>query len=294
MKNKLIILLLLLASWQVQAQKANYIHLLDTNKVWTEAMLLEFGDFNIYDMWIGDTITYQDTLFYEFFSENYGTPARYLREDTIEKKVYYRRDFGHDEQLYYDFSMEIGDSISFYDTPDLYFKLEVKQTENILGLERYVYYLKGTWDINNLYVIWIEGIGSLAGIVNPHNVPIFIWAGSTELNCYYYNDLLQYQSNMASEYGCHFESIGITEIIGNYLKLYPNPAKDYFYIDYKKCVFNKKLTLKLYDIFGNCIKQKSINCDKEQIDISNLPAGLYLINISSDNKTLYSNKLIKH
>lgn len=297
MKNKLIILFLLLASWQVQAQKADYIQLLDSNKVWTEAMIMEFGDFLVIDMWTGDTLSNNDTLYYELFSEDFGTTAQYLREDTIEKKVYYRRDFGHDEQLYYDFSMEVGDSIEGANWPCMLFLDSVKII-NYFGIERETFYLHSNWydefDEAAFNPVWVEGIGSLSGILNNEKSPELAFAGSTELNCYYYNDLLQYQSNMASEYGCHFESIGITEIIGDYLKLYPNPAKDYFYIDYKKCVFNKKLTLKLYDIFGNCIKQKSINCDKEQIDISNLPVGLYLINISSDNKTLYSNKLIKH
>jgi len=292
-KNKLIILLLLFSTWQVKAQKSDYIHLLDSNKVWTEAMLMEFGDFLIIDMWTGDTLSNNDTLYYELFSEDFGTTAQYLREDTIEKKVYYRRDFGHDEKLYYDFSMEVGDSISFYDTPDLYFKLEVKQTENVLGLERYVYYLKGTWDINNLEVIWIEGIGSLAGIVNPHSVPIFIWAGSTELNCYYYYDELEYQSNWASVYGCNFESLDTDELVNNTVRIYPNPADAYLYIDLSSFIVGNIMIVQIYDIYGKCVKQKKIHSIKEQINISALMSGLYFINILEDNHIIYTHKLIK-
>ena len=92
MKTKIIIFFLLLTtaiSTTNAQQKEPYMPLLDTNKMWIEAMLMEFGYSSINDIGIGDIITYNNTLFFELFSEFYGTSPYYLREDTIERKVFY-------------------------------------------------------------------------------------------------------------------------------------------------------------------------------------------------------------
>ena len=295
-KNKLIILLLLFSTFHVKAQKADYIHLLDSNKVWTEAMIMEFGDFLIIDMWTGDTLSNNDTLYYELFSEDFGTTAQYLREDTIEKKVYYRRDFGHDEQLYYDFSMEIGDSISFYPLTDYYMKLEQIQNENVFGEERKVYYFKRTWEQLLSHVVWIEGIGSLAGIMHPDKAAssFWTWVDPFELNCYYYNDELQYQSYLASVYGCYFESLDTDELVNNTIKIYPNPANQSFTIDLSTGDKAETVILQLYDIQGVCVKQKKIHSSKEQIDISHILSGLYFIKLNSNDKTYLKKLIISH
>ena len=208
MKTKLLIFLLFLitASSVLKAQEKEheYIPLLDTNKVWIEAMRMEFGYFSIWDTWIGDTISHNDTLYYELYSENFGTFPRYLREDTIEQKVYFRRTFDYEEKLYYDFSLQVGDSISFY--PDYYFQLDIKQKEEILGINRYVYYLRPMWDTGLPYTIWVEGVGSLAGIIRPSANPGLNGMGQTELTCCYGDNILVYQSDLANEYDCKFEN----------------------------------------------------------------------------------------
>ncbi len=208
MKNKNLILLLLIiavASSALKAQeKEDYIPLLDTNKMWIEAMRMEFGDFLIYEYTINDTTMYHDTLFYELYL-NESSSAHYLREDTIEKKVYYRQFFHYPEELLYDFSMEVGDSITFHGYTDYYWLLQTKQIETFFGKDRLVYYLQGTWTTDRPYVIWIEGVGSLAGILKSNANPSLSYMGATELNCYHYNNELLYHSDFASTYGCYFE-----------------------------------------------------------------------------------------
>ena len=190
----------------LQAQKENhdYIPLLDTNKTWTEAMRGEFGGFGLTTYYIQDTVTYNDTLYYTL-NECVGCASKYLREDTTAKKVYYSGYYPGAETggegLLYDFSMEVGDSILLND--GYYHLLEDKQIENIFGVERFVYYL--SWYEEMGYIIWIEGIGSLAGIFENDESPSLMGMGTTELNCSYHNDLLIYQSNSSSIYGCNFE-----------------------------------------------------------------------------------------
>ncbi len=200
-KTKLILLLLFfaIASSNVKAQeKEDYIPLLDTNKTWVRAERHEYSVFMVFDFWIEDTITHNDTLFYELNSSGL---TRYFREDIEEKKVYYRHYLNDEEELYYDFSLEVGDCM--YLPSGYCFELQDLQIENILGIDRNVYYL----GIENSpsYIIWIEGIGSLAGILDPFRVPS-LEMSDVELNCCYLEDELIYQSNRATTYGCHLET----------------------------------------------------------------------------------------
>ena len=193
--------------------------------------------------------------------------------------------------------MEVGDSIEGANWPCMLF-LDSTKIINYFGIERETFYLHSNWydefDETAFNPVWVEGIGSLSGILNNEKSPELTWAGSTELNCYYYNDELQYQSYLASEYGCNFETLDMDELVNNTIRIYPNPANQSFTIDLSAGGEAETLILRLYDIYGKCVKQKKIHSIKEQTNISTLPYGLYLLKISSDNKTLYSNKLIKH
>lgn len=69
------------------------------------------------------------------------------------------------------------------------------------------------------------------------------------------------------------------------LNLYPNPAQDWVTL---KGFQNKNITV--YDLIGNIISQQEII--NEQIDISILPAGIYMLRSENTEKT-YIGKLIK-
>jgi hypothetical protein len=58
----------------------------------------------------------------------------------------------------------------------------------------------------NQYPVWIEGIGSLAGLLKPGYTPTLQDWEWGELNCFYHNDTLVYQSYLASLFGCMFEN----------------------------------------------------------------------------------------
>ncbi len=196
-------------SLKAQEKEHEYIPLLDTNKLWIEAMRMEFGDFLITEYSTGDTVRHNDTLFYEIIEGS--TLPRYLREDTIEKKVWYRHDFTYPEKLYYDFSMEVGDSIEGIELVNMLYLDSIVEV-NFFGKNRRVFYLHSDWDEaphggSKFNPIWIEGIGSLAGLLKIERKPTILIGigGGTELNCYYHNDEMLYQSETASIYGCYFE-----------------------------------------------------------------------------------------
>jgi len=299
MKNKLIILLLLFVTLQTNAQ--DYHKLLDTGKVWYDVHIGEFGyiyaenntpDYN--NMYYAN-----DTAYLPIGPHPYAI-SLIVREDTITKKVYKRSFTDHNTPLYpediiYDFSLQEGDSIYYPSVTNIcsgtgWFYIDSIRTISYFGTERNVFYLNNHYP-NAPNTIWIEGIGSLGGVQYFNAFPM-IWECG-ELTCCYHNDELLYQSANGEHWGCSFENVDIDELVNNTIRIYPNPANQSFTIDLSAGGEAETLILRLYDIYGKCVKQKKIHSIKEQTNISTLPYGLYLLKISSDNKTLYSNKIIK-
>ena len=75
------------------------------------------------------------------------------------------------------------------------------------------------------------------------------------------------------------------------IKVYPNPAKDFVYVDIEATNFEKG-EIELFDMQGKLVK-KALLCAKQgnRIDVSNLNAGAYTYNVSLNGKTI-SGKVI--
>jgi hypothetical protein len=94
----------------------------------------------------------------------------YIREDRSYRKVYFIDNLGNAEVLLYDFSMELGDTIScdFYyngigwwnDFKDGADRLDSLQTIYIGSVNLKTYYLSNA-DTTSATLIWHEGLGSL-------------------------------------------------------------------------------------------------------------------------------------
>ena len=75
--------------------------------------------------------------------------------------------------------------------------------------------------------------------------------------------------------------IDLEEINGELL-IYPNPVNDILNI-------TQEIDIKLYDMVGNLVISKE---NITQIDMTNLPSGIYNLNINHNNKTI-NNRIIK-
>ncbi len=78
---------------------------------------------------------------------------------------------------------------------------------------------------------------------------------------------------------------GINEISDNTLIVYPNPANDLLKIDLGDFIVNNT-NLKLIDVLGNELLIKHNINAREQIDISQLNAGIYFVAIENENSKL--------
>ena len=122
--------------------------------------------------------------------------------ETEDKQVLYRRDGASYDEILYDFSMEVGDTIimsgsGFY--PDWMFVIE---TNEILvnGEPRQQIVLEYPFG-NGEQEVWIEGIGSLYGIVDSGS--LFLTGGSTNLLCYYEDVDLIWQNTTPGYNECY-------------------------------------------------------------------------------------------
>ena len=122
--------------------------------------------------------------------------------ETEDKQVLYRRDGSSYDEILYDFSMEVGDTIimsgsGFY--PDWMFVIE---TNEILvnGEPRQQIVLEYPFG-NGEEEVWIEGIGSLYGIVDSGS--LFLTGGSTNLLCYYEDGDLIWQNTTPGYNECY-------------------------------------------------------------------------------------------
>ena len=90
-------------------------------------------------------------------------------------------------------------------------------------------------------------------------------------------------------------TISIAQIeTGNQFQLYPNPACDYVNIELANSKIRPK-SLKVINQLGQVIKEISIiNDDKINITTSEIPVGLYIVEIMSiDNHKLIKKLIIK-
>ncbi len=84
------------------------------------------------------------------------------------------------------------------------------------------------------------------------------------------------------------DKLVLNESIG-FIKVYPNPAGDKLYIDYS---LRKDFKVQLFSILGECVLQTGLSNGVNEIDIASLNKGVYIIQVTSGNKS-YRQKLMK-
>lgn len=77
------------------------------------------------------------------------------------------------------------------------------------------------------------------------------------------------------------------------LKLYPNPATDYLFIDYD-ILFVKEAKLKIYNSIGSVVYSKDLEEKKDNLKVyvSNFDNGLYFCSLQIDGKLLNTKKIL--
>ena len=196
----------------------------------------------------------------------------FLYDDTANKKVYIQ---ASGEKLFYDFSKNVGDTIrNIYCAAflnNMSFVVDSINLKNFNGINRRVFYLRDTFNWISPQTIWIEGIGSPIGLLkNSYRCigsdPVYA------LNCVHQNGVQLYGNS------CYFKTVGVNDIdesLGK-IKILPNPIRDG--IAYLSNPDGIPIEWKLFSMDGKLLR----NGHLEQIEVSDLSAGMYLLNLYAD------------
>ena len=259
---------------------------------------------------------------YGAFHPQYGLRRHYfIREDSLENKVYVRYLNHWNEELLYDFSLSIGDSINLsvcrdemtndWDTLK-FFVTSVDSLKNSVNNEKNKAILLEYHSSNDsLSMLWIESIGSLNGFDYKHRY--FEIAGDllfeyldTSLSypkynyfahakCKFVNEVTTFNTDSILLSERSFEACDYQQSISlaikdedatSFLKIFPNPASTYLNIE----IGFSGTQYQIFDSYGRRLLNGKL--EENRIDVSSLVPGLYFLRVESDGKA-YSARFVK-
>lgn len=265
------------------------------NKLWSNTFIgTEIGsEYSSYFIKLNGDTTIDGTS-YKFVlrSEDINHEIWYkfgvIREDTINKKVFQYNLYEHEDELLYDFNLNSGDSIFSdyrYIKVDTVIFAPFGNSSNILKQIHL--------NANGENTIWIEGIGSMNGILN--GISSFGYVGAYNyLVCFSENDSLLYQNpNFDDCFPLEFPNL-----IERYDQE-PNDNLDVFYDDnkiefiLKRAVKSSKSKLQIFSVKGNKVYETALqHNNKVTISKENFEQGLYIYRFTNSNKLIQSGKII--
>ncbi|MCK4920278.1 MAG: T9SS type A sorting domain-containing protein [Bacteroidales bacterium] len=273
--------------------------IIDKNKIWYNLIYIYHGwNIDTEVISIGEDTTINDTNYSQVLRATGGNeiPIKeygFIRSDN--DKVYYRTNSENPERLIYDFSISVGDTTTVYGlidwSTDHFIECQYI-CDSILFREFYetqrtVYYLSINLLPDHNCESWIEGIGSLSGIL--HNYTGLVGGDAFYLSCVKDNDGFLFRKNESE--ACVKLSVSDNNKIANKPMIYPNPFSEFLHINSLEGI--GKSTFRLYGSDGKIQLQTEIS-EKAIIDVSALSTGLYYYSIINDNQFGESGKLIKY
>lgn len=280
-----------------------YIPLLDTAKQWYIIQTsYAYGGAPSYrttgelEILSGDTII-NSILYKKIIINHYEMPVflptglvGFVREDTLEKKVYFKPSFQFSqdtvERLLYDFSAEIGDSIEIFglfSKPEGYIEniyiIESLDSITLLNNEK-----RKVWNLiqhpeSGLGWTdqWIEGIGSKQGLIFPCYYEVSTNGETYDLLCFYDDATNLYIHPLYDT--CHVEwTSNILELTKPKAIIYPNPADDKLILSMSD-IYESRGSIQIIDIYGKIVFKDEFSEKNHEILLSNLSSGLYIIRI---------------
>ncbi len=222
------------------------------------------------------------TLWYEY--------GGFIRE-TPEGKVYYRRS-GLDEGLIYDFSAQLGDTVVVLNQE------LISESLNMVVILEDSMLLEDGW--HRIMILeddnfpgeetWIEGIGSVSGLVRSCQNAFGSSCGDYNLLCTSDGDISVYiNPNFPS---CWYVTTRIGDGVEiNTLKLYPNPVRDVLTIEGEFLKTGQSYRIQLIDFTGRTVIDRETS--SSQLDMSKLISGMYFMHLQTSSAN-YSGKILKY
>jgi hypothetical protein len=290
MKNYLVIISILLGF----TSAAQIYHPFPTkNTIWTQMSpnpsRFEHDIFHIYALKDNDT-TINGKIYHKLYnSEDTVFTEKELcggiREE--DKKVYYysldsliyprEQTIPGTEYLLYDFSLKVGDMIT-RDNYRVGAPLSVSHIDSILiGTE---YRKSINFDFDYGYEMsWIEGIGSLRGIITVTGGYLTSGGSKNNLICFRQNNEILYH-NTGYGNNCFYKNDYNSLEVSNFDKpfiLAPNPVSATCKVSFSACYYQ----LQIVSLFGIVVREYNVTGQTSIIvDRHGLPSGIYFIKLN--------------
>ncbi|PHN08279.1 T9SS type A sorting domain-containing protein [Flavilitoribacter nigricans] len=277
-------LLLTVSSRSVTAQR-----LVEEGKQWNMSASSGFSP-NVWSYSLrlsGDTTVAGNTFLKVWRSDDSLQQSRYftgrlLRED--EQQRVWMKQGEEAETLLYDFGLQPGDSITFAGLCTAY----LMETDTVVlnnGDRRRRMHFKYKQAVGIPEQFWIEGIGSQFGLLEHWASSCYTDVGDWLL-CHFEEGSLVYPDNPTS---CFLVSAPEPSLSAN-LRVYPNPTTGPLTIDRE---INKLKAVTLLDLQGRVIRNWNPKNRDHKLDISELPSGMYFLQLNIGNSLRPTLKIVK-
>jgi hypothetical protein len=257
-----------------------------------------FVKFPFYIKFSGDTIINQSEYLkiWETNEEDstYWYQKGFIRSDS--NGDVYLRDMINNEGLAYKFDVVPGDTFSISNPFHFYnFIAEVDEVDQVFIEPANEYrkrikiidYEGNSWGEEEY---WIEGVGSLAGIITSGFHLYSLTGGVDDALCQWQNNSLVY-SNPGFNF-C-FNTVSTNEIKATEpATIFPNPLLTHSTISLN-IPYNKNMKIEILDIHGKLIQKfQDIQTNKIILNRSQFSKGVYIISILNDNEIIARKKLL--
>jgi len=196
-----------------------------------------------------------------------------LRQDSLNKKVYFKWN-SYPERLIYDFSKQVGDTLSLFKLGSMSYTVTITSIDSVLVGSNYHKRFNvstGVCSGTTLFAM-IEGVGSTAGLLDGIPAPPYMCSGTwASLQCFsHYADIYPNGSSCSL-----MPNIGIDQIkdVSSKINMYPNPSSNSITI--QSAI--ELGTVNIYNSLGKVVLQTKSKNMQEQIDVSKLAAGIYTV-----------------
>ena len=266
----------------------------DSNAIWHQAYAEGYTAIDTISYsygFIGDTIINSKTyskvyLLSDTALNGVGQYWGCLREDSLKRVFYLGKDywgvnnFTVEIQLY-DFGKNIGDSVNY----GIWGKWPILSVDSILVGQYYRKRFEVLWDY------FIEGIGSTIQLLSPvTDIPTKYYT-HWDLVCFKQDEQVLF---INSNYNTCFHSFGITKnsvIQKPSISISPNPFTQSTQITLNQTYQN--IALEVYNLQGQLVaKHHYANCNEITLQRNHLPAGLYFLKLTLDNKATEVRKVV--
>jgi hypothetical protein len=198
--------------------------------------------------------------------------------------IKFEHGFDWDVKTYYEYYKLFFSNSNNKDTYDFQFKMQAIYLE---GNKYRTQIYKKDKLINHFDSLMIKNVNYYdVDVIKTDSNILYYWSknvGVIKIDSTFHNNNITLEWNLIKCKTNKFTDISLTDNQNTQLKVYPNPAADKINID---CAIRQDLTLQIYNTFGQSVLKRELNNQTNEIDISSLIRGIYILKLTSPKGTI--------